>query len=84
MKTRLSKALLVPGILLYVLTAAYTPISSAATTTFVADHGAAPADDPSNPDPSTAPDDPFGTFSPNSLPFPICTTCDSGGGTDLR
>jgi len=84
MKTRLSKALLVPGMMLYVLTAAYTPISSAATSTFVAAQAADTSDDPSSPAPSTDPDDPFNTFSPNSLPFPICTTCDSGGGTDLR
>lgn len=84
MKTRFSKALLVPGMLLYVLTAAYTPISSAATPTFVADQASDPSDDPANPAPGTDPDDPFNTFSPNSLPFPICTSCDSGGGTDLR
>ena len=84
MKTRFSKALLLPGVMLYVLTAAYTPIGSAATPAFVADQSTDPSDDPSSPAPGVDPNDPFNIMSPNSLPFPICTTCDSGGGDDLR
>jgi hypothetical protein len=82
MKKRFSKALLLPAAMLYVLTAAYTPIQSAATPAVISDQD--PSDDPSGPGPSTDPSDPFAPFSPNSLPFPICTTCDSGGGDDLR
>lgn len=64
MKTRFTKALILPGAMLYMLAAAYTPISSAANRAVISDQSTA--------DPSTPPDDPY---DPMSLPFPVCPQC---------
>lgn len=71
MKTRFTKALILPGAMLYMLAAAYTPTTSAATRVVISDQST----DPPTADPSTPSDDPFNPMSPQSLPFPVCPQC---------
>lgn len=75
MKTRFTKALILPGAMLYVLAAAYTPMNSAATRVVISDQSTDPSDDPPTADPSTPSDDPFNPMSTQSLPFPVCPQC---------
>lgn len=65
MKTRFQKTILLPGAVLYLLTAAYMPLYSSSAALTVTDKPA-----------SQSPD---GTVNPQSDPFPVCPQCTPSG-----
>lgn len=64
MKTRIQKIVLLPGAMLYLLTAAYLPGLNLPLSVLIADNSGSPCSD-------------GGVMQPQSDPFPICPQCTS-------